>query len=67
MDTLVGIWNFLWEYQVVLVFPLILVVWIAVRGYDLGKWLRNKWRKKGRETPLSNPESLQDENTDSVS
>lgn len=56
IDTLVSIWNLLWEYQAILILPLVLVVWIAVRGYDLGKWIGRKTRKKDKEIQELNHE-----------
>ena len=46
METAVAIWNFLWENQAILVLPVALILWIVVRGYDLGKWISKKSRKK---------------------
>lgn len=31
-------------------FPVVLVIWIVVRGYDLGKWVRKKARKSQSES-----------------
>ena len=54
METAVAIWNFLWENQAILVLPLALILWIVVRGYDVGKWVSKKARKKAVD-PESNP------------
>lgn len=69
IDTLVSIWNFLWEYQAILVFPIALVLWIVVRGYDLGKWVRKKAKGKigesneGKISETASPQSSGEEMT----
>jgi|GEM_PF-5942948 len=55
MDAILGFWAFLMENQVFLAFPIILVIWLIVRGYDLGKWIR----KKARNAP-SDSQEVQD-------
>lgn len=57
MDILLGFWSFLMENQIFLAFPIILVVWLVVRGYDLGKWIRRKVKK----TPPLTEEALNSE------
>jgi hypothetical protein len=52
MDTAVNIWNLLWEFQVPIVVLLVLIVWLLVRGSDLGKWIIRKLRGKSKDSEL---------------
>jgi hypothetical protein len=48
MDTAVSIWNLLWEYQIHIVVVIVFLIWIVVRGSDLGKWIWRKLRANGK-------------------
>jgi hypothetical protein len=55
MDTAIGIWNLLWDYQIHIVVAVVLVIWLVVRGSDVIRWV---WRKvRGKKAKNESPES----------
>lgn len=46
MEIVYAIWNFLWENQIFIAFAIVLVLWLAIRGFDLFRWILGKRKKK---------------------
>ncbi len=46
METVVNIWNLLWDEQILIAVVIVLVIWLLVRGSDVLRWIGRKLRGK---------------------
>ena len=49
MEFAYAIWNFLWENQLYVAFAIVLILWLAIRGFDMFRWLFGKKKAKAKE------------------